>query len=284
MATEMFSQIQQLQYPAHCGASSLSACLAILGIDASQRAIAHLAGKPWRIYSEGMDEDEIAAVAGKLGAHAKIITETRRGHGEAFAVTLRAHLKRDLPAILLVADMAHWLVVLGRSDEKFILMDPNDRGRAFERWSQKRLLSEGWNKGDDEIPSQYQAILLQRADGQPAKWKMTDVFVRLCTVGSMDTADQMAKDLMEMVDRAGGSEEDVPLEGVLEKHAKTVVRSVNHWTAQSQVSKADLKNLYHDYQVVAAAAGLRIAKDASEVELVAQMSVVLSTFAWTGEL
>jgi hypothetical protein len=85
MAAQMFSQIQQEQLPAHCGASSLSACLAILGIDASQRAIAHLAGKPWRIYKDGLDEDEIVAAAGKLGAQARIVTETKRGRGGASA-------------------------------------------------------------------------------------------------------------------------------------------------------------------------------------------------------
>lgn len=281
---EMFSQIQQEQLPAHCSASSLSACLAILGIDASQRAIAHLAGKPWRIYSEGMDEHEIVAVAKRLGAHGDLLLELKRDRGATFARRLRAHLQRGFPAVLLVWDMAHWVAVVGLAEDKFVVMDPHDDERAFERWSEKRLLKECWNEGDDDEPDQYFAILLSRADGQPAAWKMTDAFVRLCTVGSMDTADQMAKDLKEMIARAGGSDEGVPLETVLEKHARTVVRSVNHWTAQSQVSKADLKELYHDYQVVAAAAGLRVPGDANVAALVAQMTVLLATYAWTGEL
>jgi hypothetical protein len=50
------------------------------------------------------------------------------------------------------------------------------------------------------------------------------------------------------------------------------------------VKKADLKRLYHDYQVVAAAAGLRVPRDADVGELVAQMTVLLATYAWTGEL
>jgi hypothetical protein len=174
--------------------------------------------------------------------------------------------------------------VLGLSGEKYLLMDPNDRARAFERWSEKGLLREGWNEGDEEEPSQYFAILLSRTDGQPAAWQMTDAFIRLCAVGYADTADRMVKDLKEMVERAAGTADGVPLEGVLEKHAKTDVRSVNHWTAQSEVSKADLKALYRDYQVVAAAAGLRVPIDADEAALVAQMTVVLATYAWTGEL
>jgi hypothetical protein len=180
--------------------------------------------------------------------------------------------------------MVHWVAVVGLVADKFVVMDPYDNDHAFERWSEKRLLKECWNDGDDDEPDQYFAILLSRADGQPAAWKMTDAFVRLCAVGSMDTADQMAKDLKEMIERAGGQAEDAPLEEVLGRHAKAVVRSTSHWTAGSKVSKRDLKEVYADYMTIAAAAGLRIPRDATEAELVSQMTVVLCAFAWTGEL
>jgi len=246
VATENFTEILQAQLPAHCGASSLSACLAILGIDASQRAIAHLAGKPWRIYTEGMDENEIVVVAKKLGAHGDIVTERKRDRGATFARRLRAHLLRGLPAVLLVWDMDHWISVVGLADDRLVVMDPNDGDHAFERWSEKRLLKEAWNDGGDDEPDQYLAILLSRTDGQPAAWRMTEAFMRLCAVDSMDTAGQMVRDLKEMVERASGTTDDVPLEGVLAQHARTVVRSVNHWTAVSKVSKSDLKELYRD--------------------------------------
>jgi len=46
---EQFSLIPQPQENGHCGPTSLSSCLAILGIRADQREIARAVGKPYRV-------------------------------------------------------------------------------------------------------------------------------------------------------------------------------------------------------------------------------------------
>ena len=74
------------------------------------------------------------------------------------------------------------------------------------------------------------------------------------------------------------------LEAVLERHVGAVVGSVDHWTGQETASKRALKELYNDYMTIAAAAGLRIPDDASQTVLVAQMTAILSTYAWNEAL
>ena len=287
MPNDVFSLLVQEQLPSHCAPTSLSACLAVLGIDASQREIARAAGKPFAIYDAGLDEHEIKKAAVAFGARCTFLLETDRRQGPSFAEKLRSHLRRGLPAVVVVWDFAHWVSCLCYLDDKdkFVVMDPTDNDAAFRRRSERKFLAEAWNNSDDdEEPSQFFAILVERADGRPAKWKVSRAYLDLCAKGSANTADQMAKDLREVARRAGGSGDDVPLESVLEQHREGIVDAVDYWTAQTKIKKAELRELLEDFEVVAAAAGLRIPSDANHAAVVAQMTTIVATYAWMGEL
>lgn len=286
---ELFTGIIQEQQPGHCGPTSLSACMSILGADATPRQLARAAGKPYAVYTQGLDEFEIRRAARRFGVRCEFLARSSKAQGSAFARGLCAHLERGLPALLLVSDMAHWVAVIGwlGESEHFVIMDPNDE-RAFNKWSEHTLLANGWNEDQEgDEPSTFFAILTSRADGAAPRWRISPEFLRLCARGSDDTAGRMARDLAEMVvRRAAGAEakRTVPLGGVLESLEPVVLDSINHWARYSEVGAADLRRLFRDYRVVADAADLRAPSGVDRSLLAAQLTSVLSAYAWTGEL
>lgn len=290
---EQFSLIPQPQEAGHCGPTSLSSCLAILGVHADQREIARAVGKPYRVYTEGVDEFEIRKAARKYGVRTDFLAQLDKEKGSAFARRLRTHLRKGLPAILLAQDFSHWVAAIGWLDgrDQFIIMDPDDRHHAFNRWSEHTLLREAWNvhpKGAE--PDQYFAILTRRKDSRPARWRINESFLRLVDAGSEQTSDEMLNDLIEMARRArseeSGEEPGPFLEKVLEEYERVVLDSVQHWAAfnRRSVKAAAIRSLYRDYRVIASAAGLRLSKGADVATLVAQMTTVLATYAWVGRL
>lgn len=290
---ESFSLIPQPQQVGHCGPSSLSSCLAILGIPADPQEVARAAGKPYRIAAEGVNELEIRKAARRYAVRTEFLARFRRSRGLEFARRLRTHLRKGLPGILLVEDFSHWIAVIGwlEARAQFIVMDPDERHRAFGRWSESRLLREAWNVHPQGAePDQFFAILTRRKDGKPARWRLTESFLRLLDVGSEQTSEEMLNDLIEMARRAraedSGEEPGPFLERVLEEHERVVVGSVQHWAAfnRRSVRPAALRGLYRDYLAIASAAGLRLSKGADVSAIVAQMTTVLATYAWVGHL
>jgi len=249
-------------------------------------------GKPFRTYTEGVDEHEIRRAAHRYRTRTDFLTRVDQAKGPGFAQRLRSHLSAGLPAILLVDDFGHWVALVGylTEREQFIVMDPDDRDHAFSRWSEHTLLRKGWNHSDDTgEPDQYFAILTRRRDGKPPRWRINEAFLRLCELGSEQTADEMANDLVEMARRACPSNAEAPglsLDQVLEQHERVVLASVEHWAAYNRrtVKPAHLKSLSRDYTTIAAAAGIRLARGADLTAIAAQMTTVLTTYAWTGTL
>ena len=293
VAAEDFSLIPQPQEPGHCGPTSLSSCLAVLGIDADPRQLARAAEKPFRVYREGVDEYEIRRAAKRYGVRTEFLARLERDQGASFARRLRVHLRRGLPAILLVDAFSHWVALVGYLEQKrqFVAMDPDNRKESFDRWSEPALLRRGWNeRASTEEPNQFFAILTRRRDGRSPRWRISEAFLHLCSAGSAQTADEMASDLIEMARRArserAGEAPGPFLEQVLRRSERLVVRSVLHWAAFNRrtVRPADLRALYHDYTVIAAAAGIRLSRGAEEAAIVAQMCTLLTTYAWTGML
>ncbi|MDD5310123.1 MAG: C39 family peptidase, partial [Deltaproteobacteria bacterium] len=270
----------EMQETSHCGPTSLSMCLGILGIYADQRALAWAAGKPFLAYKTGLDEQDLKKAAAEYGVKCEYLQEKNKGKGQAFVKRLAAHLSAGLPGLLLIDDADHWVAAIGRAaKDRFIVFDPNDDEHAFNRWNERTLLQNAWNETDDEDEEdEYFAILTSRKDGKPARWNTTEAFLRLCEKGSEESAEGMANDLVEMVRRAGrqGGNEIVPLAEILEEERKIIVDSVWHWTASDVVSRAEIDEQYVDYTVIANAAGLHVPKDIDRSALVAQMTTILA--------
>lgn len=288
---EVFAPVCQLQLPNHCGPCSLSACLFILGISATQRQLAVAARKPVSIFNNGIDEKDLRRAAKAFDVRSEFVLYTEREKGREFARRLRAHLRQGNPAILLSRHFEHWVAVIGylSRQRKFIIVDPKEKNAIFFRWSETKVLRSAWNASQTHEqrtdPDQYFAILLSRRDGVPPLWKTSEAWLRLCERGSADTADGMANDLAEMAVLASPDDrnvEDGPyLAELLEEYEELILNSITHWAeGHETVSRADLRTFYRDYTTVASSTGIRLAPTADRVTLVAQLTAILCSYWW----
>ncbi len=287
---KLFSPLCELQLPSHCGPCSLSACLFVLGISATQRRLAAAAGKPVSVFIHGLDEVGLRRAARAFGVKSEFVLFDDRSRGKEFARRLRTHLRRGNPAILLTRYFDHWVAVIGYlgPQRKFIIVDPKQESAVFSRWSEAGLLKRAWNSSTEESsyePDQYFAILLSRRDGQPAKWRVSEAWLRLCERGSADTAEGMARDLAEIAALASSDEQLVEegpyLAEVLEENEELILDSITHWASgNGRLTRGELRAFYRDYTTVASTTGIRIAPDANHVALVSQLTSVLCSYWW----
>ena len=288
----LFAPLCQLQLPSHCGPCSLSACLFILGISATQRQLAAAAGKPVSIFTDGLDERELRHAARTFGVRSEFILCNDRNAGKEFARQLRTHLRKGNPAILLSRDFEHWVALIGylSVERKFIIVDPKEKTVFFRR-SEARLLRMAWNTGPQEDsgePDQYFAILLSRRDGQPPKWRLSEAWLRLCERGSADTAEGMANDLTEIAVMASPDERQIEegpnLAEFLESNEELIIGSITHWAdGNGERTRGDLRMFYRDYTTVARASGIRISPESDMTRLVAQLTTILCSYWWGGK-
>lgn len=287
----LFAPLCQLQLPSHCGPCSLSACLFILGIPATQRQLAKAAGRPVSVFVHGVDEGGLRRAARKFGVRSEFVIMKAREEGRLFARAIRSHLRFGNPVILLSRDFEHWIAAIGYlpKQRRFIVVDPKEKNAVFFRWSEDRLIREAWNRNGtktlSEEPDQYFAILLSRMDGEAARWRITESWLRLCERGSADTAEGMANDLAEIAAMASPDErsiEDGPyLAEVLQQGEDVVIDSITHWAQGSgSANKNDLRALYRDYTTIASSSGIRIAPDADRSWIISQLTALLCSFWW----
>jgi len=289
---KVFAPLCELQLPSHCGPCSLSACLFILGISATQRQLAAAAGRPVSVFTHGVDEQGLRRAARAFGVRSEFVQFEDRNRGKEFARRLRGHLRKGNPAILLSKDFEHWVAVIGylSRQRKFIIVDPKEKRSVFFRWSERSLIRNAWNVAtgkDSYEPDQYFAILLSRRDGEPPKWRVSEAWLRLCERGSADTAEGMANDLAEMAVLASPNEREIEegpyLAEFLEKNEETIIRSITHWAGgNGERTLTDLRTFYRDYTTVASSSGIRIATDSDTTLLTAQITALLCSYWWGG--
>ncbi len=287
---ELFAPLCQLQLESHCGPCSLSACLFILGTTATQRQLARAAGRPMRVFAHGVDEEGLRRAAERYGVASEFLLVEERRRGREFATRLRRHLVPGNPAVMLVDNFEHWVAVIGylRDRRRFIIVDPKDETSVFRLCSEQTLIRRGWNAvgtSDPGEPDQFFAILLARADGGPARWQVSEAWLRLCERGSDDTAEGMANDLTELARLASpghGAISDGPyLAELIEEYQDRIVDSITHWARGSGTRDlGDLRAFFRDYEIVASATGIRVAKRCDRARLVAQLTALLCSYWW----
>ncbi len=266
-----FAPLCELQLPSHCGPCSLSGCLFILGISATQRQLAAAAGRPVSAFIHGVDEAGLRRAARAFGVKSEFVLSEDQSKGKEFARRLRSHLRAGNPAILLSRHFEHWVAAIGylSKQRKFIIVDPKEKHFVFFRWSEASLLRNAWNvaEGPDSYePNQYFAILLSRRDGEPPKWKLSDAWLRLCERGSADTAEGMANDLAEIAALSSPDDRDIEegpyLAEFLEENEELILDGITHWASgNGDRTRGDLRTLYRDYTTVASSSGIRLAPD-----------------------
>jgi hypothetical protein len=288
----VFAPLCELQLPSHCGPCSLSACLFILGISATQRQLAAAAGRPVSVFTHGVDERGLRRAARACGVQSEFVLFDDRSRGSEFARRLRSHLRKGNPGILLSRDFEHWVAMIGylSRQRKFIIVDPKEKRAVFFRWSETSLIRNAWNVAtgtDSYEPDQYFAILLSRRDCQPPKWRLSESWLRLCERGSADTAEGMANDLAEMAALASSDERQIEegpyLAEFLETNEELIIGSITHWAGgNGERTRGDLRTFYRDYTTVASSSGIRIASDSDATLLVAQLTALLCSYWWGG--
>lgn len=285
----LFAPLCELQLPSHCGPCSLSACLFLLGISATQRELAASAGQSVDIFVHGVDEQGLRRAARTYGVKSEFVLIEDREKGKQFARRLRTHLRQGNPAILLSRHFEHWVAMIGylAQQRKFIIVDPKEKTVYF-RWSEASLLRSAWNASNGAEacePNQFFAILLSRKDGQPAKWQVTESWLRLCRRGSVDTAENMANDLTEMASLACCDERPIEeghsLAEFLEENEERILGSILHWAmGKGDRTRNDLRTFYRDYTIVAGSSGIRLAPDADHSLLIAQITALMCSYWW----
>jgi ABC-type bacteriocin/lantibiotic exporter with double-glycine peptidase domain len=146
------------QLPNHCGAMSLTICARSLGIIGfTQRDFAKFAGRPFKIFTDGLDEGHMTTAARKGGMTAKLF-ET--DNYEVMRRKLVGHLKLGGVAIISVWKGTHWVSILGREKKSFLLFDSLNSWRKIYRNSETVLKKEMLDPGD--MRYKFQAILLRK--------------------------------------------------------------------------------------------------------------------------
>jgi hypothetical protein len=134
--------------------------------------LASRAGRPWSVFLNGIDEDEICRAARAYKVKGSRLRVNGKENGRQFLKSLLRHLRLKGPAVLSVDDGDHWIAALGYLPRpgKFVIVDPADRKVVFSRWGERTLLSRAWDHDDD-----YLAVLLQRRDGAPPEFRVEDL-------------------------------------------------------------------------------------------------------------
>lgn len=286
----LFAPLCQLQLPSHCGPCSLSACLFVLGTTATQEQLAKAAGRPMRVFAHGIDEEGLRRAASAYGVESEFLLVEDRRQGRSFATRLRRHLTAGNPAIMLVDDFEHWVAVIGylKHRHRFIIVDPRDQSSVFRLWSEQTLIRKGWNiasaPGAGE-PDQFFAILLARADGRLPRWQVSEAWLRMCKRGSDDTAEGMANDLAEIARLASPGNRGITngpyLAELIEEYRELILDSIIHWAQGNGArDRGDLRAFFRDYETVASATGIRVAKGCDRPYLVAQLTALLCSYWW----
>jgi hypothetical protein len=243
-----------------------------------------------RVFANGVDEEGLRRAAETYGVASEFLLVEERRVGRQFATRLRRHLNLGNPAIMLVDHFEHWVAVIGylRHRHRFIVVDPKDEESVSRLWSEQTLIRRGWNTAaapDSGEPDQFFAILLARADGQPARWQVSEAWLRLCERGSDDTAEGMANDLAEVARLASPGRDTISdgpyLAELIEEYQDRILDSIVHWAKGSgERDRGDLRAFFRDYQIVASATGIRVAKRCDRQYLVAQLTAILCSYWW----
>jgi hypothetical protein len=286
---ELFAPVSQLQLPAHCGPCSLSACLFVLGTTATQRQLAKAAGRPMRVFAHGIDEQGLRRAASAYGVVSDFLLVEERRQGRSFATRLRRHLTAGNPAIMLVRHFEHWVAVIGylRRRHRFIIVDPKDKSSVFRLWSEQTLIRKGWNvnaaAASGEV-DQFFAILLARADGRPPLAGVRGVAATL-RAGRMTLPRAWPTTWPRWLRLASPGDHAITdgpyLAELIEEYRERILDSIIHWAQGNGArDRSDLRAFFRDYETVASATGIRVAKDCDRPYLVAQLTALLCSYWW----
>jgi len=244
------------------------------------------------VFEGGMDEDQLKKAAGKLGIRAEFLE-----HGgedfEGFRKAVDACLDAGNPVMVCFdyGSITHWATIVARKQtgkrSTYYVCDPDDKRRLFRTMSLYDLKAEAFitESPEDGTHDQYFAIALSRKDGKSPAFAMTDNVMRLLDNEKYDSVASMREDLVELAREISEGAIPMQLSAYLEKVMPAVKSALEvlDWDL-AEVTKAEAMGFYRDYIAVATVGRIEVQGPVNTVLLAANMTALMTTCAWNGEL
>ena len=261
-----------------CGPFALKHALIALGRVANGEELAKLAHSHWW---SGTDEIRLARAAHAYDC--ELVGHRVRSPEKARAL-LQSHLKQKLPVLLCVDDWEHWIVVLARQKDNFVLIDSLlEPVLQVVSWSQlhRRWRYLDLDYDEDEPPELYEMYplvprsqhtiranfsvartrFLRRPENQALAEHWNDYLDDLLAVCRPRSPNQVARQSMAEF---------------LRRNQKLLLDRVEYW--HGDVTRAELVKLLKNYRFVAETYGLVIPGAAARRAII-DMAVLTTMWA-----
>lgn len=254
-----------------CGPFALKHALLTLGIVASERDVARLAGTD----RTGTDEVELARAAAAFGCTLPFF---RYEEPETARVALGSYLRDGVPVLLCVLQWNHWVTAVKQEREQYVLLDSRDPAvLRVASWAELRELwvyREARRAHFDLHP-----LLCGRSAHTRAAFSVRRArFLR--RPGNRDLArvwNEYVEDLLVLCRPAlVWSEDALAFGAFLDRHEVSVLAAVDYW--HGDVDRAAARRVLRHLRFVADTYGFVVQPD-DEIRTIAGLATILTLWA-----
>ena len=186
MANSFFSQFAK-QDGDRCGPASLAFCLALLGHDqVTQHVLTRrLRLSPDALSKEGFSETDMSRAADLYDVETRACRVTHYQDFDTFVRNIDVSLAFGRPVILMVWDFEHWVAVVGKVRDKYVIYNSAAISQGLPLLSKGALKRAAWNKRQacpwEEEESIYYGLFFYPKDKLVNPWRVTEGFGYACT-------------------------------------------------------------------------------------------------------
>jgi ABC-type bacteriocin/lantibiotic exporter with double-glycine peptidase domain len=149
----------------------------MMGVETTQKEICKRAEAGlYKRYINGLEPDDLKKSAKSFGFK---LNEINLSDENNFLKNINTYFDTGRPLILLVENFTHWVAVLGKIDNEFIICDPYSN-KVYKRWGEKKLLKKAKGKNGDCL--EYCALIF--SDSRKPFFKLSNKLLELCSNGS----------------------------------------------------------------------------------------------------
>ena len=183
---KFFRQFEK-QDGARCGPASLAFCLAMFGHDqVTQHVLTNrLRVSADRLNKEGFSETDMSRAADLYAVETRACRVAHYQDFDTFVRNIDVSLFFGRPVILMVWDFQHWLTVVGKVRNRYVIYDSAAVFKGLPLWTRGTLKQAAWNKCKDcpwdEEESIYYGLFFYPKDKLVNSWKVTEGFGYACT-------------------------------------------------------------------------------------------------------
>jgi hypothetical protein len=258
-----------------CGPFALKHALIALGQNVDEQRLARAAGTHWW---SGTDEIKLARAARSSECDLPLI---RRRNPDRAKRRLSGYLRRGVPVLLSVDDWEHWIAVVRRQRDSFVVIDSNlDPVLEVLSWAQlhRRWRYEDSDFDEDDPPSLYDMFPVKPRFSVALKADFSVARVRFLrrpeNQGLAAYWDVYLGDLLEIC-RPPSARFNNPLSMAefLRRNQSLLLSRVLYW--HGAVERAEVTRLLRNFRFVAETYGLVIPADSAR-RAVADISILVA--------